>query len=74
MQSDQIVHGRVLKVYGKFICWDSFKAKWFLGPMRLSEIFQPTFVLEPRRNRSSRELELWKAFPTAEDYYLSKEI
>lgn len=29
----------VLKVDGRFVCWDSFKTRWFLGPRRLSEIF-----------------------------------
>lgn len=28
-----------LRVNGLYVCWDSFKAEWFLGKKRLAEIF-----------------------------------
>ncbi len=58
---------RLLTVFGKFICWDSFASQWFLGPKRLSETFEPTLPM--LKKRSERELELWKLYPTARDYY-----
>jgi hypothetical protein len=69
-----LVHGRIIKVQSAFVCWDSFKSSWFLGPKRLSELFGPTLVLEGSRDRSARELEIWRIFPTGQDYLLTKEL
>ena len=46
----------MLKARGRFVCWDSYKSKWFIGPKRLSEIFLPD---------TSLISEAQKAFPDA---------
>lgn len=41
------VYGVLLNVQGRYVCWDSFKAAWYLGPRRLSEIFPWFSPLSP---------------------------
>lgn len=38
-QRSIVVGGVLLRVGSQYVCWDSFKSGWFLGPRRLSEIF-----------------------------------
>ena len=43
------VAGLVLNVEGRFVCWHSHRACWFLGPRRLSEVFGWHPIGEPSR-------------------------
>ena len=52
----QIVRGRALEVGGKYLCWNSFKADWYLGPKRLSEIF--AWPRSPRLERALMNMPL----------------
>lgn len=66
----------VFKVDGRFVCWNSFKSLWFLGPMRLSEVFYADFsagarngeYLRPRAREVFEDL-----FPTATIQWLREE-
>lgn len=55
------VIGITLKVSGRYVCWNSFQSCWFLGPRRLSEVFQPVYF-----DRTNAHLsEALTRFPTA---------
>jgi hypothetical protein len=58
----EIVYGYLLRVVerkgrGGYVCWNSFQAKWTLGPRRLSEIFW--------NNTGAIIEDAFSAFPTA---------
>jgi len=46
----------LMMVSGQYVCWNSHRSEWFLGPKRLSEIF---FY------HSSQIIEVLKVFPSA---------
>jgi len=52
----------MLNVQGRYVCWDSYRAVWYLGPKRLSEWFAADFRNGRVGARAEKALE-W--FPTA---------
>ncbi len=50
-----------LQVGSQFVCWDSYKVMWYLGPHRLSEIFFSSAF----RERSARDEEARRRYPSA---------
>lgn len=50
----------VMKVANKYVCWNSFKSEWFLGPRLLSEVFF---------HNSPRISEVNKVFPQAREVW-----
>ena len=47
------IAGRVVRQGPKYACWDSFKARWFAGPLRLAELFP----VDWGSRKSKREIE-----------------
>lgn len=62
----KVVTGVLLKVGRQFVCWDSFKAGWYLGPRRLAEVFPYPFF---EGSKFERRTAMWDAvqllYPTA---------
>ena len=63
--NDLIIHGLLLQIGSKYVCWNSYKAQYFLGTRHLSEIFS---LVVKWRNELVRKTQLEKAkelYPTA---------
>ena len=59
-----VCRGIVLHEKSGYVCWNSFKSCWYLGPRRLSEIFMD-LLREPHLDyRRAKE-----AFPNARPIY-----
>ena len=50
------IAGRVVRVGARYACWDSFKSRWFAGPLRLAELFGLDWcgAGESKRERAAR--------------------
>jgi len=59
----QYVSGSFLKVGKQYVCWDSYKAKLFLGPKRIAELFPWVLFNSNRTRRWNTALAM---FPTAQ--------
>lgn len=59
------VAGLLLNVEGRYVCWDSYGARWYLGPRRLSEVF----AWRPFGDESKRTREALTRYPSATVVY-----
>lgn len=53
----------LLRVDGRYVCWHSYEARWYLGPKRLSEWFSVDFHAMKPKGRMQEALD---HFPTAQ--------
>jgi hypothetical protein len=59
------VSGALFKVGSKYVCWNSYASCWFLGPHRLSEIFDWSLAHRLFDKKSARIEYVKSLFPTA---------
>ena len=67
---DIVVRGVLLCVGGRYVCWNSFKAQFYLGKKSLSEIFSWAYVMGTFGRESAWFERAKQAYPGAKIKYL----
>jgi len=71
---DDVIYGYLLKSAGKFVCWNSYKANYYLGRESNSEIFSMSDALN-MHGKISEHYKIAKAlFPVSIAVPIRKEI
>lgn len=64
-----VITGILLNVEGRYVCWNSFRSDWYLGPKRLSEIFPVTFEFLSTGKGSAQLEDARDKYPSATASY-----
>jgi len=77
---DLVIYGTMLKVANLYVCWDSYKATFYLGKKCNSEIFSEgpfirfIFDIEKMRDKLTKRAYLaLSLFPTAKRVYATED-